>query len=176
LLELSRAGRVLNPFENFPLNELVGEASLSVEEQIHARHVDVRISPNLPTIHADRTRLREVFENLIDNAAKYMGQQKDPIIEIGIRDGKTPVLFVRDNGMGIEPQFHTRIFGLFEKLNPSSEGTGVGLALIKRIIEVHGGRIWLESDGLGKGSTFCFTVPGGGEAAHFNPHSSSRTR
>jgi signal transduction histidine kinase len=61
--------------------------------------------------------------------------------------------------MGIDPQFQTKIFGLFDKLNPTSEGTGIGLAIIKRIIETNGGKIWVESEGLGKGSTFCFTLP-----------------
>ena len=101
-----------------------------------------------------------MFENLIDNAVKYMGDQHNPVIEIGTRcEGSEIIFFVQDNGLGIEPQFHTRIFGLFDKLNPQSEGTGIGLALIKRIIEVQGGKIWVESDGLGTGSTFCFTIP-----------------
>jgi len=102
------------------------------------------------------------MQNLIDNAAKYMGGQKEPRIEIGQRgeqDGK-PVFFVRDNGMGIAPEHHERIFGLFNKLDARSEGTGVGLALVKRIIEVHGGRIWVESVS-GMGSTFLFTLPSG---------------
>jgi signal transduction histidine kinase len=104
--------------------------------------------------------LREVFENLITNAAKYAGDQPEPNIEIGARDnGNEQVIFVKDNGIGIEEQYQTRIFALFEKLNPTIEGTGIGLALVKRIIETHGGRVWVESDGLGKGSTFCFTIP-----------------
>ena len=68
-------------------------------------------------------------------------------------------LFVRDNGMGIEPQYQDKVFGLFNKLNPQTDGTGVRLALVKRIVEVHGGRIWVESEGPGKGSAFCFTLP-----------------
>jgi signal transduction histidine kinase len=113
-----------------------------------------------PSVYGDRIRLREVLENLIDNAAKYMGDQPDPTIEIGARlQNEEPVIFVKDNGTGIEPKYHTKIFGLFEKLNPAIEGTRIGLALVKRIVETHNGKIWVESEGLGKGSTFCFTIP-----------------
>jgi signal transduction histidine kinase len=112
-------------------------------------------------VYGDRPRLLEVWQNLIDNAAKFMGDQPDPQIEIGrvgnAEDG-SPIFFVRDNGIGIDPKFKDRIFGLFDKLDPRSEGTGIGLALIKRIIEFHGGRIWIESE-PGKGSTFYFTLP-----------------
>jgi signal transduction histidine kinase len=84
------------------------------------------------------------------------------MIEIGTRvNTNETIIFVKDNGMGIDPQFQTKIFGLFDKLNPASEGTGIGLAIIKRIIETNGGKIWVESEGLGKGSTFCFTLPDG---------------
>ena len=99
-------------------------------------------------------------QNLIDNAAKFMGDQPNPHIEIGqaenIQNG-SPTFFVRDNGMGIDPKFSDRIFGLFDKLDPRTEGTGIGLALVKRIIEFHGGRIWIESQS-GKGTTFYFTL------------------
>jgi signal transduction histidine kinase len=74
-------------------------------------------------------------------------------------DDASPVFYVRDNGVGIESRFSERIFGIFHKLDAQSEGTGIGLALVKRIIEVHGGRIWVESEGLGKGTMFCFTIP-----------------
>ena len=91
-----------------------------------------------------------------------MGDQTDPQIEIGQSgedDGK-PVFFVKDNGMGISSEYHERIFGIFNKLDARSEGTGIGLALVKSIIEVHGGRVWVES-GFRKGSTFYFTLPRG---------------
>jgi signal transduction histidine kinase len=106
--------------------------------------------------------LTSVLQNLIDNAAKYMGSQTAPLIEIGqhVEDAEHGelIFYVKDNGMGIDPNFHDRIFGMFDKLDPASEGTGIGLALVKRIIEVHGGTIWLESE-AGQGSTFYFTLP-----------------
>ena len=106
-----------------------------------------------------RPRLVEVMQNLIDNAAKYMGQQSSPLIEIGHSgfDAGIPTLYVRDNGMGIDPEYHELIFGLFNKLDPNSEGTGVGLALAKRIVEYHRGKIWVQSE-VGKGATFFFTL------------------
>ena len=159
LLTLSRVGRIVNPFSEFPLSGLVQEAIESTRGTIESHHIQLKVEPVLPMVYGDRQRLREVIENLIDNAAKYMGNQQHPLIEIGVRRGRELVFFVRDNGMGIAPQYHTKIFGLFDKLDATSEGTGIGLALIKRIIETHGGKIWVESQGNGKGSTFCFTVP-----------------
>jgi signal transduction histidine kinase len=107
----------------------------------------------------DRQRLSEVVQNLVENAVKYMGDQPEPRIQFGMREenGKK-VFFVQDNGMGIDQKYHQNIFGLFNKLNAKSDGTGIGLALVKRIIEVHGGEVWVESEGLGMGSTFCFTL------------------
>jgi signal transduction histidine kinase len=107
-----------------------------------------------------------VIQNLIENAAKFTGGQAQPRVEVGWRrDGLERVFYVRDNGQGIEPRFLERVFGLFEKLDPSAEGTGVGLALVRRIIEAHGGRVWAESAGVGRGATFCFTLQPPPEAA-----------
>ena len=160
LLELSRIGRIINPPEEVDLVQVIREAVETLDAHLRSKKVVVTSPLYLPIIYGDRVRLREVFENLIDNGAKYIGNQPDPMIEIGIREeeGET-IIFVKDNGMGIEPQYQRKVFGLFDKLNPNSEGAGVGLALIKRIIETHGGKIWVESEGLGKGSTFCFTIP-----------------
>lgn len=168
LLELSRIGRMMNDPENVPFDEIVKDAINLVHGQIEKHNVTIRIlpprgtQPNLPVIYGDRQRLVEVLQNLIDNATKYMGEQPDPLIEIGQHGEEEgqPIFFVRDNGIGIAPEYHERIFGLFNKLDARSEGTGVGLALVKRIIEFHGGRIWVDSE-LGKGSTFCFTMPRG---------------
>ena len=101
-----------------------------------------------------------VMQNLIDNAVKFMGDQLEPRIRIGTynREGEV-VCFVQDNGMGIDAIHHEKVFGLFDRLNPSIEGTGIGLSLVKQTLEVHGGRIWVESEGIGKGTRFCFQVP-----------------
>jgi signal transduction histidine kinase len=101
-----------------------------------------------------------VLQNLLDNAVKFMGAQPQPRIHFGMRrEAEEIVCYVRDNGIGIASRYHEKVFGLFERLDDSSDGTGIGLTLVKRIIEVHGGRIWVESAGEGHGSTFCFTLP-----------------
>jgi signal transduction histidine kinase len=160
LLELSRVGRVANPSERVSLDKLAREVVTLLRERLRAAHVRVEIQAGLPTVTGDRIRLREVLQNLIENAVKFRSGQVDPLVEIGCRaDAAGPVLFVRDNGVGIDPRYHDQVFGLFERLDPRVEGTGVGLALVKRIVEVHGGRVWVESEGAGKGATFCFTLP-----------------
>lgn len=160
LLELSRIGRLMNPSQAVPLDTLVREAVDLVAGQLSARGVRVDIAPNLPVVCGDRPRLVEVLQNLLDNAVKFMGAQPEPRIEIRARQeaGET-VCYVQDNGVGIEPRYHHKIFGLFERLDQTVEGTGIGLALVKRIVEIHGGRIWVESAGQGQGSTFYFTLP-----------------
>jgi signal transduction histidine kinase len=160
LLELSRIGRLMNPPEAAPFEAIVREALKRVEGRLTACEVQVEIAPGLPMISGDQPRLVEVVQNLVDNAIKFMGNQPKPQIKIGVKQqGDETLFFVADNGIGIVPQYHEKIFGLFERLDPMIEGTGVGLALVKRIIEVHGGRIWVESEGQGNGSTFYFTVP-----------------
>lgn len=160
LLELSRIGRMLNTQVNVSFQDLIKDALDILHGQLENQPITFRIEPGLPIVYGDRQRLTEILQNLIDNAIKYMGEQPNPCIEIGQhgeQDGK-PILFVRDNGIGIAPEYHERIFGLFNKLDARSDGTGVGLALVKRIVEFHGGKIWVESE-VGKGSTFYFTLP-----------------
>lgn len=163
LLELSRIGRVVSPPELVSTGNVARQAEELLQGVLQARRIAVRIEPNLPVVCADRIRLLEVFTNLIENASKFMGDVATPTIRIGCRDVSSPgglrTIFVEDNGIGIEPRFHEKVFGLFDKLDPRSSGTGIGLALCKRIIEVQGGRIWVESAGLGTGTTFCFQLP-----------------
>jgi len=160
LLELSRIGRIANPPHNVSLAPIVREAAEMLDTQIRERGVTLIIPDESLVVYGDRARLLQVFSNLLENAIKFMGDQKEPRIEITLshHNGEDTIC-VRDNGMGIAPGHMARIFTIFERLNPGIAGSGIGLALVKRIIEVHGGKCWVESEGLGKGSRFCFTLP-----------------
>ncbi len=159
LRDLSGAGRIMNTADEAPLQAIAREALDLVAGQIAERGVLVEVTNDPVMLHGDRERLVEVFQNLVDNAVKFMGHQPAPRVEIGVEhEGAETVFLVRDNGMGIEPRHQANIFGIFEKLDSGVDGTGIGPALVKRIVEAHGGTIRAESDGLGKGSTFRFTL------------------
>ena len=161
LLELSRIGRVINPPKDIPFGQIIRESIELISGAIERGRVEVKIQSDLPIIRGDHIRLVEVMQNLISNAIKFMGDQLNPRIEIGTaglaQDGN-PIFFVRDNGIGIERQYQERIFGLFNRLDPNIDGTGIGLTLVRRIIEVHNGKIWVESQ-PGQGASFLFTLP-----------------
>jgi PAS domain S-box-containing protein len=158
LLELSRIGRVKNPSEVIPFNTIVEDALKLIDGQLSSNALRIEIMPDMPSVYGDHLRLAEAVQNLLDNAIKFSRQRDDPYIEVGVRtERRENIFYVRDNGIGISPAYHERVFGLFNKLDSSAEGTGIGLALVKRIIEVHGGRIWIESEGS-NGTTFCFTL------------------
>jgi light-regulated signal transduction histidine kinase (bacteriophytochrome) len=115
----------------------------------------------LPTVDGDQTLLRLVFQNLIGNAVKFRGARA-PVVTIDAeRDGEMWRFRCADNGIGIDPEYAERIFVIFQRLHPRSayEGTGIGLAMCRKIVEYHGGRMWLETESDGPGSTFCFTLP-----------------
>jgi len=115
--------------------------------------------PNLPAVYGDRRRLTEVLQNLLDNAIKYMGDQSNPHIEIGQKARKMADRSFSSKIMVsvLPPKHHDRIFGLFNKIDPKSDDTGIGLALVKRIVEVHGDRVWVESE-IEKGSVFYYSL------------------
>jgi signal transduction histidine kinase len=165
LLELSRTGRIDRAHVDVPFEEVVRDACAATEGRLSARGVRVEVEGPLPVVSGDRPRLAELLQNLLENAAKFMGDRADPEVRIGVREaGGGPgqvALYVRDNGIGIDPAHHARVFELFHRLDPRVEGTGLGLALARRIVEGHGGRIWVESAGAGRGTTFCFTLPSG---------------
>lgn len=160
LLELSRIGRVATTNETVNLLELVNEALELVSGRINEHNIAVTIDKALPNVLCDRERILLVLINLIDNAAKAVSNIDAPSIAIGAcSPNGEKMFFIRDNGIGIESQHIERIFGLFKKLNPDTEGTGIGLTLVKRIIEIHGGKIRIESDGVGRGTTVLFSLP-----------------
>lgn len=164
LLDLSRIGRMVNPPVRAPFGDLAREALEHVAGPLSERGVEVEVAADLPEVTGDLVRLVEMLQNLFENAAKFMGDQPAPRIVVGARGAEPdPVFYVRDNGKGVDGRFHAKIFGLFERLDPEVEGTGIGLAIAKRVVDVHGGRIWVESAGEGRGSTFCFTLPRGPE-------------
>jgi signal transduction histidine kinase len=159
LLELSRVGQVVGELSDCSLSDIAHQAVESLTGKIEECGVELEID-DMPSAQVDTTRMREVYQNLIENAIKYMGEQQAPRIRVGA-EVKDDMLhcFVSDNGIGIEDKFQEQIFGLFQRLSNDNSGTGIGLALVKRIIEVHGGKVWVESEGLGKGTSLWFTLP-----------------
>lgn len=161
LLELSRIGNTLHSPEPVVLNDLVMDVLASLSGPILENRIKVTVQPDLPKVFCDRQRMAEVVQNLLENAIKYRGDQQAPHIAIGVRQERDGhVFYVQDNGIGIDPKYHENIFGLFNKLDARSAGSGIGLALVKRIVEMHGGSVWVESHGSGSGATFCFTLAG----------------
>ncbi|MDD1751263.1 MAG: GAF domain-containing sensor histidine kinase, partial [Methanothrix sp.] len=158
-LELSRIGRAANPPEAVSYEEIVKDSLDQLAEKIRSSGISILVANELPQVYVDRMRITEVLVNLIENSIKYMGDRTDPEVEIGCNaDTEKPVFFVRDNGMGIDPSQHEKVFELFYKLDKKSEGSGAGLAIVKRILEVHGGSVWIESEER-KGCKICFTLP-----------------
>ncbi|MCX6690625.1 MAG: PAS domain S-box protein [Methanoregula sp.] len=161
LLALSRSGKSVDSPEYIPLTGLVQEAAGLLDVSLKNQGVTLTVAEDLTVVSGDRQSLLQVMTNLLENAIKFMGDQKEPRIDVGVRqEDAGPVFFVRDNGMGIRKEDQPKIFGLFERLYPEIPGTGIGLATVKRIIEAHGGKIWVESEGAGEGTTFWFTLPG----------------
>jgi PAS domain S-box-containing protein len=159
LLQLSRVGRVQNELEWVDVTALVHEIGADLAERMGEAGVVLRIQEEMPRVMADRTRLGEVFENLLTNAIKYAASGDAPQIVVGSVTMPGQIrFFVRDNGPGIEPKYHNRIFGLFQRLNTNQEGTGMGLTIVARIMQAHGGRCWVEST-LGTGATFWLALP-----------------
>lgn len=161
LLKLSSIGKLVDELEEVLLHDVITDAVKQLAGSIVQRGVQVKVAPDLPRVVADRSRLTEVFQNLIENSVKFMGDQRHPQIDIGAQESNGGSLcYVRDNGIGIEPNHKERVFGLFHRLDAEVDGTGVGLTLVQRIVDVHGGKVWMESDGLGTGSTFYIALPG----------------
>ena len=151
------------------MNLVVDDVAALMETSLAEQNARIVVPRPLPTLICDKTRVTEVYRNLIGNAVKY-NNRADKTVEVGASARSSPgsdepqqVFFVKDNGIGIEPEFHDDIFRLFKRLNEEDDarkGTGVGLTFVRKIIERHGGRIWLESTPH-EGSTFYFTLTQG---------------
>jgi signal transduction histidine kinase len=159
LLALSRVGREAVTPEEIDPARVVDDILAELAEPIRAAGITVTVGA-LPIVWATRVQVEQVLRNLLTNAVKYMGDAAAPAIEIGaVERGDALECWVRDTGIGIDPVYHEKIFEIFQRLNEiEAEGTGVGLPIVKKIVEAAGGRIWVES-APGQGSTFRFTWP-----------------
>jgi signal transduction histidine kinase len=160
LLDLARVSRVQILREEVNLSEIAEEVVAAIQKRQPRPEAQVRIAPNL-TARAEPRLMQNVLQNLIENAWKFTQEVPRPVIEFGcFTEGKRPVFYIRDNGVGFDPAFAGKLFGAFERLHNAADypGTGIGLATVKRIIERHGGKVWAEGE-LGRGATFFFTVP-----------------
>jgi signal transduction histidine kinase len=157
LLNVSRVATRTHPGEDVCLRSIAEKTVEAFHYQLEQRGITVRLGP-LPVVKGDAVRLNQVFSNLVDNAIKYMGESARREIEIGTRNGRgVPTFFVKDTGPGIPADSLETVFRLFRRLPSSVPGEGLGLAMVRKIVEKHGGRIWVESS-PGAGSTFCFTL------------------
>jgi PAS domain S-box-containing protein len=163
LLNLSQAGRITHAPRIFNINEIVATVRQDLVDLIQRKQAIILTEGSLPNVIGDTVRITQLLTNLVANGLKY-NQNPQPKVFVGAlaasdESGRVTI-FVRDNGIGIDPSFHTQIFGIFRRLHQDGEyeGTGAGLAICKKIVEGHGGRIWVESE-LGSGATFLFTLP-----------------
>ena len=144
------------------MDDLISTIIERIKFDIKKNNVDLKIQKDLPTIECDRIKIGEVILNLVNNGIKFSSKvQKIPKVEIGYSDkNEFHEFFVKDNGIGIDPKYHDQIFGIFKRLHTSSEyeGTGAGLTIVKKVIDDHSGKIWIESE-VDKGTTFKFTIP-----------------
>ena len=159
VLELSRAGHAIATRRPVRLGDLVADVLAPMRERVASTAAEVVVAKDLPTVLVDHDGIQRVYTNLIDNAIKYRRADAPLRIDIGWQlERATLRLYVRDNGVGIDPKYQDRVFGLFQRLDTRTEGTGVGLAISRRVIEAHGGRMTVESE-PGRGSTFWISLP-----------------
>ena len=162
LLTLSRLSRIKNPFEEVAINSLIDSVKDRIEYDLEEYKVELIVSDNVPVIVCDRIKLEEVFLNLINNAVKFSSKNNpnNPKVELGYLDtGEFHQFYVKDNGIGIDPQYHSQVFKIFKRLHKQKEydGTGAGLSIVERIISDHRGKVWIESK-EGEGATFFFSI------------------
>jgi light-regulated signal transduction histidine kinase (bacteriophytochrome) len=165
LLAFSRMGRVPLERRRICLTDLVRDAMRDLPAGDAERQIAWTLHP-LPEVEGDPALLRQVFLNLLSNAVKYSGASARPAIEVGVHQGEPgeTAIYVRDNGVGFDMAYVHKLFGVFQRLHSSDafEGTGIGLANVRRIVHRHGGRVWAEG-AIGAGATFYFSLPQTGE-------------
>ncbi len=159
LLELSRIGRNYKSRSMISLEEIVCEAITLLAGEIEARDANVRCEMEDLTVYGDPVQMRQLMQNLIDNGIKHNRKDNPKVTIRAVEDDDFVVIEVSDDGPGVATEYQERIFQLFDKLDPDSDGTGIGLAIVKRIVDFHGGTIRLHSDGLGNGCTFIIRLP-----------------
>jgi signal transduction histidine kinase len=167
LLAFSRVGRIERPRELVDLDELVAQATNVLSLAIEETGATIDVQGDLPEVYGERSLLGLVVQNLISNAVKFHGDEP-PVVRVSARrDGEQWELVVADNGIGIEPEYADRIFVIFQRLHGRDvyAGTGIGLTMCRKVIEYHGGQIWLEPSQNGGGSTFRFTLPAADDIA-----------
>ncbi|MCC5927706.1 MAG: PAS domain S-box protein [Cyclobacteriaceae bacterium] len=161
LLELSRIGRKSGNWQPVRLSEIIEQTRILLMAPLNENNIELVLPEKDLLLKGDVLRLSQVFQNLLENAIKFKRANTAPKIELGWEFCNGEIcIFIRDNGRGIQPRFLNKIFDLFHKLDPQAKGTGLGLTIVKRIVEIHGGKVWAFSEGLEKGSTFWFTLPG----------------
>lgn len=164
LLTLTRLSRVHHPYQQIDIRSVIEDVMATLEYRIQQTNTTIDIQGSLPTIICDGIKIKEVFLNLMTNAIKFSSKtpEKPPVVTIGWTENTDFYeFFVKDNGIGIAPQYHEQIFDIFKRVEETSdkyEGTGAGLSIVKRVIEDHGGRVWVFSE-PNKGAAFHFTIP-----------------
>jgi two-component system sensor kinase FixL len=160
ILDLSKLATTEWDYQYYPIIQIIQRAVDELNPKIEDKHIRLVIGSQFPSVFCDPNRILQVFLNLISNSIKFMDRGRDACIEIGCRGRKHRFeFFVKDNGIGIEKEYHERIFKIFQRVKELKdvEGSGVGLAIVKKIVENHGGRVWVNSE-KGQGSTFHFTL------------------
>ena len=159
-LEYSRSGHQIKLAKNVSFGKIVKEVITEFTEQMSSIGATVSVAETFPRVYVDRMRIKQVLTNLIQNSIKYRDKTVPLKIEIGYYPSENEVVFfVRDNGSGIDASEAEKVFALFYRGTADGEGSGIGLAIVKKIIEAHGGRIWVQQGQSGKGTTMCFTLP-----------------
>jgi PAS domain S-box-containing protein len=161
LVNLSRVGRLVATFKDVSSLGIVRKVTSHLQDRLKQSRIQLTVADNFPIAHCDEERIYQVFENLVVNSIKFMGDTEERKIQIGYEDtADLHQFYVRDSGIGIDPKHHRKIFGIFDRLNEveDNEGTGLGLSIVEKIVKKHGGKVWVKSE-KGKGATFYFSLP-----------------